>query len=552
MLSQLSIKNYALIERLSVRFENQLSIITGETGAGKSILLGALSLVLGKRADLSALKNKDEKCIVEAHFLIKKEKFETLFEENNLDFETETIIRREILPSGKSRAFINDTPTTLQVINILSEKLIDIHSQHETLLLANTEFQFQLIDALAKNDAKIASYQRGLKLLRSLQSDLEKLRTEQQKNKEQFEYNNHLFNELKQANLQANEQEEIEQILQKLNNVEDIKIQLSEIQSITQNEEIGVQTQLNTCENHLSKIAKYASEYNELYERIHSVKIELDDIISEVENSNENLEFNPSELEKYNSRLQLIFDLQKKHNVGSISELLNIKNHLESELNFVANSSEIISKKETEVTEVTTKIDELAYKIHQSRLKAIPVFVKKLEFLLHLLNMSNTRLQIKIIHNKVYSSNGKDSLDFLISADKGKNFKELKKTASGGELSRIMLATKSILSEYLELPTIIFDEIDTGVSGEIAQKMADIMQQMANNMQVIAITHLPQIAVKGKQHYKVYKTELGNKISTQLKQLSEKERITEIAEMLGGKNITDTALQHAKQLLNST
>lgn len=552
MLSQLSIKNYALIERLSVRFENQLSIITGETGAGKSILLGALSLVLGKRADLSALKNKDEKCIVEAHFLIKKEKFETLFEENNLDFETETIIRREILPSGKSRAFINDTPTTLQVINILSEKLIDIHSQHETLLLANTEFQFQLIDALAKNDAKIASYQRGLKLLRSLQSDLEKLRTEQQKNKEQFEYNHHLFTELKQANLQKDEQEEIEQILQKLNNVEDIKIQLSEIQSITQNEEIGVQTQLNTCENHLSKIAKYASEYNELYERIHSVKIELDDIISEVENSNENLEFNPSELEKYNSRLQLIFDLQKKHNVGSISDLLNIKNHLESELNFVANSSEIISKKETEVTEVTTKIDELAYKIHQSRLKAIPVFVKKLEFLLHLLNMSNTRLQIKITHNKVYSSNGKDSLDFLISADKGKNFKELKKTASGGELSRIMLATKSILSEYLELPTIIFDEIDTGVSGEIAQKMADIMQQMANNMQVIAITHLPQIAVKGKQHYKVYKTESDNKISTQLKQLSEKERITEIAEMLGGKNITDTALQHAKQLLNST
>lgn len=552
MLSQLSIKNYALIERLSVRFENQLSIITGETGAGKSILLGALSLVLGKRADLSALKNKDEKCIVEAHFLIKKEKIETLFEENNLDFETETIIRREILPSGKSRAFINDTPTTLQVINVLSEKLIDIHSQHETLLLANTEFQFQLIDALAKNDAKIASYQRGLKLLRSLQSDLEKLRTEQQKNKEQFEYNHHLFTELKQANLQKDEQEEIEQILQKLNNVEDIKIQLSEIQSITQNEEIGVQTQLNTCENHLSKIAKYASEYNELYERIHSVKIELDDIISEVENSNENLEFNPSELEKYNSRLQLIFDLQKKHNVGSISDLLNIKNHLESELNFVANSSEIISKKETEVTEVTTKIDELAYKIHQSRLKAIPVFVKKLEFLLHLLNMSNTRLQIKITHNKVYSSNGKDSLDFLISADKGKNFKELKKTASGGELSRIMLATKSILSEYLELPTIIFDEIDTGVSGEIAQKMADIMQQMANNMQVIAITHLPQIAVKGKQHYKVYKTESDNKISTQLKQLSEKERITEIAEMLGGKNITDTALQHAKQLLNST
>lgn len=550
MLTHLTIKNYALIEHLSVEFKNRLSIITGETGAGKSILLGALSLVLGKRADSSTLKDSQQKCVVEAHFSIKNYQLQPFFEENDLDFETETIIRREILPNGKSRAFINDTPTTLQVLSALSEKLIDIHSQHQTLLLSNKDFQFYLIDALADTKSKIESYQRGLRLLRKLESELKMMQDEQQKKQEQFEYNTYLYNELEEVKLQKNEQSEIEKKLDILNNIEEIKIHLSEANLLATNDEMGIQTLLNSFVNHLSKIEKYTKEYSTLHQRITSVKIEFDDIVSEIENSNERLEFNPAELEKYNHRLQLIYDLQKKHNVTTISELLKIQFQLESELKDVATFSEKISKKQAEINEIKSKIDILSLKINKARTKAIPVFVKKLEILLQQLTMENTRLQITITHTKSYFSNGKDELVFLISANKGKRFGELKKVASGGELSRIMLATKSILSQYSQLPTIIFDEIDTGVSGDVAQKMATIMQTMANNMQVIAITHLPQIAVKGQQHYKVYKEDHQQQINTKLKQLNYNERVIEIAEMLGGKNITDTALQHAKQLLS--
>lgn len=550
MLTNLSIKNYALIESLSVNFKDKLSIITGETGAGKSILLGALGLVLGNRADSSTLKNKNSKCIIEAQFSIDNYLLESFFETNDIDFDNETIIRREILPSGKSRAFINDTPTTLQVLQSLSEKLIDVHSQHQTLQLSNINFQFQIIDALANNSKKIASYKRGLKLYNQLVKELNELKKNQELAAEQYEYNLHLFEELTKADLQENEQELVEQSLGKLNNIEEIKLNLSEAQAISFNEEIGLKSLLTSIANNLNKISSFSNEYKELYTRILSVKIEFDDISNEIENANETINFDASELEKLNDRLQLIYNLQKKHGVTSISDLINIQEELAIKVDDVENSSAIISKKDEEVKSVSDKIDALAKSIYKERKKAISLLIKKLEYMLVSLGMENTRFQFNLTHSNQFFTNGKDELNLLVSANKGVNFGELKKVASGGELSRIMLSIKSILSEYLKLPTIIFDEIDTGVSGDISQKMADIMKQMSANMQVITITHLPQIAAKGKQHYKVFKQDLDNNIVTNLKELSVNERVTEIAEMLGGKKITATAIEHAKQLLN--
>ena len=550
MLTNLSIKNYALIESLSVNFKDKLSIITGETGAGKSILLGALGLVLGNRADSSTLKNKENKCIIEAQFSISNYSLLPFFEENDIDFETETIIRREILPNGKSRAFINDTPTTLQVLNLLSEKLIDVHSQHQTLQLSDVSFQFQILDALANNSAKIESYKRGLIVYNKLLKELKNLKKSQELAKEQYEYNLHLVDELSKANLQNGEQQVAEQSLDKLNNIEEIKLNLSEAQSVAFNDEVGLKALLNSITNNTNVISSYSDEYKDLHERILSVKIEFDDIASEIENANETVDFDASELQKLNDRLQLIHNLQKKHAVNTISELLTIQEELSVKVDAVENSSAIISKKEAELKHVSEKIDKLAKSIFKQRQKAIPVLIKKLEKKLVNLGMENTRFQLNLNHSDQYFNNGKDELKLLISANKGVNFGELKKIASGGELSRIMLSIKSILSEYLKLPTIIFDEIDTGVSGDVSQKIADIMQEMSKNMQVITITHLPQIAAKGKQHYKVYKEDIANDIVTNLKELAYNERITEIAEMLGGKNITETAVEHAKQLLN--
>lgn len=550
MLTNLSIKNYALIESLSVNFKDKLSIITGETGAGKSILLGALGLVLGKRADAATLKETKNKCIIEAQFSISNYLLESFFEKNDLDFENETIIRREILPSGKSRAFINDTPITLQVLQTLSEKLIDVHSQHQTLQLSDTSFQFQIIDALAKNSAKIESYKRGLIVFNQLEKELNELKKNQELAKEQYEYNLHLFEELSKANLQVNEQKFIEQSLDKLNNIEEIKLNLSEAQAIAFNDEIGLRSLLTSITNNLNVISSFSNEYKGLYDRISSVKIEFDDISNEIESINETINFDAAELEKLNDRLQLIYNLQKKHAVTTIAELAIIQEELSVKVDAVENSSALISKKVTEVKNVSDKIDTLAKSIFKERNKAIPVLIRKLEGMLANLGMENTRFQFNLVHSNQYFTNGKDELKLLISANKGANFGELKKIASGGELSRIMLSVKSILSDYLKLPTIIFDEIDTGVSGDVSQKMAEIMQQMSTNMQVITITHLPQIAAKGKHHYKVYKQDVANNVVTKLTELTDNERVMEIAEMLGGKNITTTAIEHAKQLLN--
>lgn len=550
MLKQLSINNYALINQLSIDFSDGLSIITGETGAGKSILLGALGLVLGNRADLSSLKDTATKCIVEAKVSISNYNLQTFFEKVDLDYEAETIIRREILPSGKSRAFVNDTPVTLSVLNQLRTQLIDVHSQHQTSELSDTNFQFSILDALAKNDQRIASYKRGHKQLNQLQKQLFELEQEQKEANQQYDYNLHLFKELEEAKILVDEQEELETSLEKLNNIEDIKLNLSEALEISINEEIGVQNLLNTLEHKLAKIADFSKEYQEISERITSVKIEIDDIVAELETANENVDFNPNEAEQINDRLQLLYNLQKKHYVSSNKELLVVFEALSQKVAQVESAEDIINQKQKEIDDISSKLDKVANLISKARRTAISKLTKELQTLLTDLGMENARFSININPTENYFSNGKDDLEFLFSANKGGSFGELKKVASGGELSRIMLSVKKVLSANTQLPTIIFDEIDTGVSGEVSNKIAAIMQQMSANMQVIAITHLPQIAAKGNNHYKVYKKEIKGITTTNLKQLSTEERVVEIAEMLSGKNISDSAITHAKELLN--
>jgi DNA repair protein RecN (Recombination protein N) len=550
MLVTLSIKNYALIENLSVNFKDKLSIITGETGAGKSVLLGALGLVLGKRADSSSLKDQTKKCIIEAQFNIRNYHLESFFEENDIDFEYLTILRREILPSGKSRAFINDTPTTLNILQNLSEQLIDIHSQHQTLQLADINFQFHILDTLAKNTVKLSYYSKELSKYHQLKKELEYLILNQEKAKQKFDYNTHLYQELAKAKLERGEQEEIEDKLTKLNNIEAIKLNLAEAENRTFNDEIGLLALLNLVTTNLSQISSYSNEYKTIYDRILSAKIEIEDIANEIVYLNENVNFEPSELEKLNNRLQLIYNLEQKHLVKTIDELLEIKDKLEQEINAVEHSITSISEKKNEIKLVEGKLNDLAKSISAERKKAIPVFIKKMEVLLANLGMENSRLKLNLFYADQFFLNGKDELQLLISANKGLNYGSLNKIASGGELSRIMLAVKAILSSYLNLPTIIFDEIDAGVSGSIAQRVAKILVNMSNNMQVIAITHLPQIAAKGNQHYKVYKEDVDNEIITQLKELNKENRIVEIAEMLSGKNASKTAIDHAKQLLS--
>ena len=550
MLTQLSINNYALINHLSIDFSSGLSIITGETGAGKSILLGALGLVLGNRADLSSLKDTSTKCIVEAKVAISDYSLQDFFISVDLDYESETIIRREILPSGKSRAFVNDTPVTLNVLNELRSKLIDVHSQHQTMQLSDASFQFEILDALAKNTDRIASYKRGFIQLGSLKKELLSLETAQKEANKQYDYNLHLFTELEDANIKEDEQSGLEEKLEKLNNIEDIKLNLSESLELSIHEEVGLQNLLNTLEFKISKIASFSKEYQELADRITSIKIEMDDIVSELETANENVDFNPNEVEEINDRLQLLYNLQKKHYVNSNQELLLVFEQLSDKVRQVESAEGDLNHKKEEILAISEKLDAVAEKISKARTSAIPKLTKQLEFLLTDLGMENARFSIKATLTNTYFNNGKDHLEFLFSANKGGNFGELKKVASGGELSRIMLSVKKVLSENTQLPTIIFDEIDTGVSGEVSNKIAAIMGQMGNNMQVIAITHLPQIAAKGSNHYKVYKEEINGVTTTNLKQLSAEERIKEIAEMLSGKDISDSAIIHAKELLS--
>ncbi len=550
MLLSLSIKNYALIESLETDFSNQFSVITGETGAGKSILLGALGLVLGNRADLSSLKDKEQKCIIEAQFNIVNYNLQSFFDENDMDYEDRTIIRREILPSGKSRAFVNDSPVNLQELQELGEMLLDIHSQHQTRELTEENYQIDILDAVANNGNLVSSYKNALADFKSTQKELKQFVSEKEALVKEYEYNSFLLNELLAANLVDGEQESLEQELEQLSNVEFIKENFDRILAIANEEQVGAIVNLKEIKLALQKVAAFSSSNAQLLERLTSCLLEIEDIISECEQSNEKILADPERLELVNTKLQTINNLQKKHQVQTIAELLVIQNELDAKVIRVDDLDGAINKLQSELNSKQAKVDEIAKSISENRKKTAPILIEKIKAILSQLGMVEANFQIEINYTDSYNAKGKDEVILLFSANKGTSFGLLKKVASGGEMSRIMLAIKAILANYSKLPTIIFDEIDTGVSGEIAIKMGEIMKEMSKTMQVFAITHLPQIAAKGNSHYKVSKRNVGETTISELNLLTTEERIQQIAEMLSGKDITDSALQHAKALLN--
>ena len=549
MLNSLSIQNYALIDTLNVTFNNGFTIITGETGAGKSILLGGLGLVLGKRADLSSLRDETQKCIIEATFDIKKYHLKEFFNENDLDFEERTIIRREILPSGKSRAFINDSPVNLDVLSLLGDRLIDIHSQHQTLQLAENDFQLKVIDALASNGKLLINYKLHLVTYQKTQKELKDLVAFQQNATKEYDYNSHLLKELEVAPLKEGILEELEEQYEQLNNVEIIVEHLSKGYQLLNEEQIGILNLLSELKIASNKLSSFGANFAALNERIISVFIEIDDISTELDSLQESAEANPKLLEEVNAKLQLIHNLFKKHNAATISELIQIRESLSEKVSAVDNVEADIKKKQTQLSKEEKELEGIALEISKNRIAVIPELQKQLTESLGQLGMPSATFKIEVNSAKTFNENGKDELVFLFAANKGSNYGDLKKVASGGELSRIMLTIKSILAKYEQLPTMMFDEIDTGVSGEISNKMGDIMKSMSATMQVFSITHLPQVASKGDYHFKVFKEEEGMVTNTKMKPLTKDERIKELAEMLGGKELSDSALAHAKQLL---
>ncbi|WP_454946699.1 DNA repair protein RecN [Capnocytophaga leadbetteri] len=549
MLTALSIKNYALIDDLKVDFPEGFIIITGETGSGKSIMLDALSLILGKRADMSALRNKEEKCIIEAEFSLQNYEFQSLFQELDIDYDPQTIIRREILPSGKSRAFVNDVPATLEVLSRLGQVLVDIHSQHQTLALSDTSFQFAIIDAMANDKPLLTEYVQLHQLLKKEQKKLQELIEFQKNAKKEYDYNLHQLKELKSATLEEGILEELEESYEEASNVEDIKENVSESLYLLNDENIGILNNLRELKRSFSSLTEYKQLYRDLYERIESAFLELEDLASEISDIDESIEADPDNLEQISKQLNKIYSLQKKHSVATVEELIAIQQELEEAVSKTESVDIDLNKQKKIVEEQHTATLKKANQLHKAREKVIPALDKKLTNFMHELGMPNGRFSITLTATDTFFANGNDELSFLFSANKGGDFGQLKKVASGGELSRIMLAVKAIMAEHTALPTIMFDEIDTGVSGEISQKMGDIMKQMSRNRQVFAITHLPQIAAKGAYHFKVFKEDSKGKTTTHLKLLTEEERITELSEMLEGKNSGASARNHAIELL---
>ena len=550
MILSLSIKNYALIEDIQVPLTKGLTIITGETGAGKSILLGALGLLLGKRADLGSVKDATQKCIIEGEFSLKGYGLQTLFKDHDLDYDVHTIIRREILPSGKSRAFVNDTPVGLSQLQALGGYLVDIHSQQETNSFATEVFQLEVLDALAGNAPILQGYQNALSEFTSVSKQLEKQLSQKEAALKELDYHTFLQQELMEASLHTIDQQALETNYNTLNNAEEIQGSFAEIEQLFSQENTGIIDSVKQARSLLNNISKYAPSYQELYDRLHSVTLELEDVISSIENASEDLQVDPTELFRINEVLQTLYRLQHKHSVSSVKELADIESNLSSKIYNSQHLDTTIETLEKEKQKLTQALLNLAKDLHDNRVGALPMLQQKLEAYLSLLGLPNAKFKVEFTTSPTFKKSGTDSLAVYFTANKGGNFGLLKKVASGGEMSRIMLSVKALLSQYKKLPTIVFDEIDTGVSGEIALKMAYIMGEMSTHMQILSITHLPQIAAKGEQHIKVYKEDRQNTTVTHLKQLSQEERIVEIAQMIGGKNITDTTLANAKELLN--
>ena len=550
MILSLSIKNYALIEDIQVPLTKGLTIITGETGAGKSILLGALGLLLGKRADLGSVKDATQKCIIEGEFSLKGYGLQTLFKDHDLDYDVHTIIRREILPSGKSRAFVNDTPVGLSQLQALGGYLVDIHSQQETNSFSTEVFQLEVLDALAGNAPILQGYQNALSEFTSVSKQLEKQLSQKEAALKELDYHTFLQQELMDASLHTIDQQALETNYNTLNNAEEIQGSFAEIEQLFSQENTGIIDSVKQARSLLNNISKYAPSYQELYDRLHSVTLELEDVISSIENASEDLQVDPTELFRINEVLQTLYRLQHKHSVSSVKELADIESNLSSKIYNSLHLDTTIETLEKEKQKLTQALLKLAKDLHDNRVGALPMLQQKLEAYLSLLGLPNAKFKVEFTTSPTFKKSGTDSLAVYFTANKGGNFGLLKKVASGGEMSRIMLSVKALLSQYKKLPTIVFDEIDTGVSGEIALKMAYIMGEMSTHMQILSITHLPQIAAKGEQHIKVYKEDRQNTTVTHLKQLSQEERIVEIAQMIGGKNITDTTLANAKELLN--
>ena len=550
MITSLSIKNYALIEDIFVTFKDGLTIITGETGAGKSILIEGLSLILGKRADIMSVKNTSKKCIIEGTFDISNYHLETFFQDEDIDHDNETIIRREILPSGKSRAFINDSPVNLTTLSALGEKLIDVHSQHETLDLAQDKYQFEVIDALANNDHKLSKYRTTLLSYKTLRNELDRLETLKAEAMREQDYNAFLYSELKSVDLVPGELEDLETEYKNLSNFEAIRDTLSESYHLLNDHQMGIILSLSNLSSNLKQLADFSNQYEGISDRTRSALIELQDIFADIEMIKDNLEADPTKLNLIADQLNTINNLMQKHSVRTIEDLIKIREELAGKVDVFENVDDEIARKQTILKTKEDELNQLALKIHEERKIAIPNLVDELETILAGLGMPNSKFQLEISLTDEFFSNGRDQLNFLFSANKGSLPKPLKQAASGGELSRIMLAIKAVLTNYMQLPTIMFDEIDTGVSGEVAVKMGVIMKEMSKNMQVFAITHLPQIAAKGDTHLKVFKEDKNNMTITQLNELNYEQRIVEIAQMLSGDEMTNSAIAHAKQLLN--
>jgi len=527
-----------------------MTSITGETGAGKSILLGGLGLILGKRADLSTLKNPDVKCFVEATFSIKEYKLESLFEELDLDYDSITFIRREILPTGKSRAFINDSPVNLDVLQRLGQELIDVHSQHQTLSLTQTDYQLEVLDALARNKEFLKIYQTKLNKFKILKKRLFELNSLRDSQKQDLDYSSFLLEELNNANLEIGMLAPLEEEEQELVHAEEIITNLLKANQIIEEEQMGIDVQMNEIRLALLKVSSLSEKHLPLFDRFESLKIELTDLSQDIRSQAEQIESNPQRLELVQSSLKKIYDLQSKHQCQTIEELISIQENLSKKVDSTATLQQDLIVLNKEVNELEQELQELTENLSDNRKKTLPSFTEELESLLEILGMPNTRFKINLSSSDHFLPHGKDQLIFEFSANKGSNFGTLKKIASGGELSRIMLSIKAILSRFKTLPTIIFDEIDTGVSGEVSYKIAEVMHQMSQYMQVMTISHLPQVAAKGSHHFKVFKETKNESTFTQLKKLKPEERIQEVAQMLGGEEISETAIQHAKELLN--
>ncbi len=551
MLNSLSIQNYALIDNLNIDFYKGLSIITGETGAGKSILLGALSLLVGQRADTSVLLNKSKKCVVEGIFKIDEYNLKNIFEKNGIDYNHQLIIRREISDTGRSRAFVNDTPVNLDVLKELGDRLVDIHSQHQNSYLADSQFQLNVIDILAKNGELINAYRKSYLKYKELQRIISELQEKSAKEKSDLDYYQYQFSELENARIKPDEQTILEEELKILSHSEEIKSALTNISGLLNSESSGVVYQLKEASNISGKLKSIFNKISSVCERLNSAYIEIKDMASETESLAESVDIDPSRLEKVKTRLDTVYSLCQKHKVSNSNDLIALSDSLKEKISAISDYDGQLENMTKQLTSEKHQITALALRITESRKNIILSFESQIISVLRQLGMPNAVFSVKIENTDDFTFSGCDKVSFLFSSNKQVEMMDISKIASGGEISRFMLAVKSIIASSLAMPAVIFDEIDAGVSGEIADKVGNIMKQMADNMQVISITHLPQVASKGGNHYLVYKTDDEKTSTTNIKLLKGEDRVVEIAKMLSGEQISDAAIKNARVLLNN-